>query len=398
MRARTRGVAAIVALAVAALVAGCSGGGATASAPSATATPGTSASTTTPSATGSASTGSASTSPTVWLCKPGAKPDPCDHGLSTTTYSPSIAKTGTSTPKRTASPRPACFYVYPTVSEETTQYSDLTIQKPERQVAAEQAGRWSQRCDVWAPMYRQLTLSAIGASLENASTADAALTIPVADVTQAFREFLAQLPAGQPFVVVAHSQGAIVMRKVLADTVDKDASIRSRMLSAMLLGGNVLVKTGTVSGGDFTNIPGCTSEDQTGCVIAYSTFGETPPDGTELGVTDEPGMSVLCTNPAKLDGSGTASPIYAAWGIGPSGSAPGLPATKSDWQSVPHQFRARCDDGDADALILSSRKGSTVPSPSPNTLSGLHDLDANLLLGNLLTLEQHQDAAWQRAN
>jgi hypothetical protein len=388
MSTRVRGVALAFAAAVAILLAGCSGGGAGATTPSATTTRTTTASpTSTPAAT---STPTTTAAPVVWLCHPGTKPDPCDHGLSTTTYTPKIVKTGTSHPKATASPRPACFYVYPTVSEETGTYADQRIQTPEKQVAAEQAARWSQLCDVYAPVYRQVTLSALGSESD-----PSVLDVPVADVRAAFEQFLTEIPADQPFVVLAHSQGTAVMRRVLAGTVDQEPALRKRMLSAILLGGNVLVKSGTVSGGDFRTIPGCTAEKETGCVIAFSSFGETPPEGTDLGVSDESGMSVLCTNPTKLDHSGTASPIYAAWGIGPSGSAPGLPATKSVWQSVPHQFTARCESGFATTLVLSARKGSTVPSPSPNTLSGLHDLDANLFSGNLLTIVRAEHRAWQ---
>jgi hypothetical protein len=78
---------------------------------------------------------------TVWLCRPGARPDPCDPGLSTTVYSPAL------TPLRVAHPAPVrtpaidCFYVYPTVSDQPGRYATLAIDPEERSIALLQAAR-----------------------------------------------------------------------------------------------------------------------------------------------------------------------------------------------------------------------------------------------------------------
>lgn len=386
------------AVAVALLVAGCSGDGAaldpsgesSASASTPSGTP--SLTTPTPSASGTAQ-------PTTWLCNPSMDrdDDPCTPGLSTTTYSPTWKKKGSSTPTATTGDdRPACFYVYPTVSEQGTDYSDLTIQDAQRNTASEQVGRYSGQCDVWAPMYHQLTLGGLyKLSQQGVNEMDSPQVFApgVADVTVAFQEFLQQI-GDRPFVVVAHSQGAMIMRQVLAATVDKDAAVRARMLSAILLGGNVLVAKGSTTGGDFQNIPACTAEGETGCVIAFSTYGESPPVGSVFGMTDQPGMEVLCTDPAELDGTGVASPMYVTWSIDDSQNVPGLPATKAIWQSVPGMYKARCLSG-PDVLLLTSRKGSTPPQYNTDAPTwGSHDLDANLMLGNLIRLVRAQVAAY----
>ena len=54
-----------------------------------------------------------------------------------------------------------CFYVYPTVSEQEGPNANLEIEPQEKQIAIDQASRFSQSCRVFAPMYRQLTLKAI---------------------------------------------------------------------------------------------------------------------------------------------------------------------------------------------------------------------------------------------
>src|SRR5262249_4597142 len=100
---------------------------------------------------------------TVWLCKPGAKPDPCAPGLSTTVYNATLTQAlAAEHPRAERTPPIDCFYVYPTVSDEKTPNSDLTIQGTETSIATYQAARYSQYCKVYAPMYRQVTLAGAG--------------------------------------------------------------------------------------------------------------------------------------------------------------------------------------------------------------------------------------------
>ena len=97
---------------------------------------------------------------TLWLCRPGLKPDPCRPGLTTTVFSPGGTKLRVTRP-RAARPRPVdCFYVYPTVSDVPGPHAPLRIDPELRSVALYQAARYSQYCRVYAPVYRQLSLGA----------------------------------------------------------------------------------------------------------------------------------------------------------------------------------------------------------------------------------------------
>jgi DUF3089 family protein len=60
---------------------------------------------------------------------------------------------------RARNSRFVCFYVYLTVSTEPGLNSDLTVRPAEVNVAMEQTALFSQVCDVWAPMYRQITVA-----------------------------------------------------------------------------------------------------------------------------------------------------------------------------------------------------------------------------------------------
>ncbi len=160
------------------------------------------------------------------------------------------------------------------------------MQPAERAAAIVQASRFSQRCTVWAPMYRQVTVAGLG----HAGTA--ALAIAYASLLSAWQDYLAHDNHGRPIVFIGHSQGSAMLIRLLQTQVDPSPSLRRRMVSAILLGGNVQVPTGRRVGGTFRNIPTCSAASQTGCVIAYSSFGSPPPANSLFGRAGS-GVSLL---------------------------------------------------------------------------------------------------------
>ncbi len=154
---------------------------------------------------------------TVWLCKPGMKNDPCTPGLSTTVYNaPLTAATGVQHPKAQRNPPIDCFYVYPTVSDETTPNSNLMVQDTERSIALYQVGRYSQYCRVYAPMYRQVTLSGAGLPGATPSATKPNPSLGVKDVESALADYLKHFNHGRGFVLIGHSQGSGVLESVIA--------------------------------------------------------------------------------------------------------------------------------------------------------------------------------------
>jgi hypothetical protein len=340
---------------------------------------------------------------TVWLCLPGHAPDPCTPGLSTTVYSPSFGELRVEHPRQVKAPKIDCFYVYPTVSDQQTGNATLNIDPQEDSIALYQAGRYSQYCDVYAPMYRQVTLAGIG--LANPTTKPNA-AIAQSDVDQAFETYLHRYNGGRGFVLIGHSQGSSILRKLIANLIDRKAAVRKLLVSAILMGGNVLVRRGKRIGGDFKHIPGCRSDTQLGCVIAFSTFDQTPPADTLFGRPPSPsrGLQVLCTNPAALaGGSGILDPISPSAPFDPNSSlAAGIalmgvqfPTPPTVWWSAPGAYSGRCEKRDgASVLEISARDGAPTPKASPTPAWGLHLLDANIALGNLLKVLRSEVAAF----
>jgi len=345
---------------------------------------------------------------TTWLCKPGlAGGDPCTIGLDTTEIS------ATGQPRRLTKVRRArdrkvdCFYVYPTVSDQERPQATKAIDPELRAIARFQASRYSRDCRVYAPVYRQITLQGINAPDPGTSAMRASAYL---DVRSAWREYLRRYNDGRGVVLVGHSQGTFVLRRLIAEEIDPSVSARKRLVSALLLGGNVLVKKGSDRGGDFKRIRACRSPTQLGCVVAFSIFNDAVPKDARFGrsggrsfSSPVPGTEVLCTNPASLrGGSGTITPVFprdpfpTSTTIGAGNSLLGFPfpdpaSIQTPWISAPRAYSARCSsEGGANVLQVKSRGGAPVLRPLPDATWGLHLTDANLPLGELADLVRAQ--------
>ncbi len=345
------------------------------------------------------------TSRTVWLCRPGQSGDPCASSRTATSVAANGGTRLVLSPTARSAPRYDCFYVYPTVSTESGTNADLTVQPAERVAAVSQASRFSQVCNVWAPMYRQATA---GALASGQATNPAVIATAYGSLLAAWKDYLAHDNHGRPIVFIGHSQGAAMLIKLLQAQVDPSQGLRRRMLSAIILGGNVQVPTGKTVGGSFKNIPTCGSASQTGCVIAYSSFGSMPPAtsffarpgrGVSLqsGQTATSGQQVACVNPVTFS-TGTASlqPYFLSVTSRPRG----VPV-RTPWVTFPALYSAQCQQsGGASWLQVTSSAVAGDPRPPLTTPLGpnwgYHLQDVNLALGNLVVDVAREEAAYSR--
>ena len=341
---------------------------------------------------------------TVWLCKPGLKSNPCTPGLKTTYFSPAGKKLRVGKPRAVKPPKVDCFYVYPTVSDQTTRFANKHIDPELRSIALYQAARYTQHCRVYAPVYRQGTVPALLGSVDDDGSLDP--NTPYNDVREAWRTYLRKYNKGRGVILVGHSQGTFVLRRLVANEIDKKPKLRRKLVSAILLGGNVTVKKGKDVGGDFKHIRACRAKRQTGCVVAFSTFNEPVPEDAVFGRTGAAGLEVLCPNPAALGGgSAQITPISPSAPFAPGTTIAAaiaitgvkLPSAATPWVEIPKAYTARCSSaGGADVLQIAGRKGAPVYRPSPDPSWGLHLVDANIALGNLSDLVRHQISVYER--
>jgi hypothetical protein len=323
---------------------------------------------------------------TVWLCKPGRRHDPCAPSLTTTRFTPAGAPVRVVKVKRARRPRIDCFYVYPTVSDQQRLAATLRVDPEERSIALYQAARYSQRCRVWAPMYRQITIRGLG---QPDKVTPAMRKRAYRDVRNAWRTYLRRFNHGRGVVLIGHSQGSFVLRRLVAEEIDRHPAVRRRLVSAILLGGNV-------GRGEFKHVPACRSRRQLGCVVAFSTFEGAVPTNSLFGHDH-----VLCTNPAALGGgAGSVDPVFPTAAFAPGTIATliqimgkPIPSASTPWVEAPGAYSARCTADNV--LEVTPLGGAPALEPAPDATWGLHLADANLPLGNLVGLVRDQAARWK---
>jgi hypothetical protein len=270
-----------------------------------------------------------------WLCLPG-RADVCSKPLQTTELGPSGYGSSVADPVA-KDPPIDCFYVYPTVSNDPGLNSDLNVSE-EKDVAEVQFARFATVCRTFAPIYRQMTLGAIAAYAAGADIT-AAGELAYRDVAASWHEYLATRNHGRPFVLIGHSQGSLMLQQLIAREIENNPAIAARMKLAIIPGFNLLVPQGRLVGGTFKRTPLCSHPAEVGCVIAYSSFREknVPPAGAMFGITNEPGMTVACVNPAQL-GSRDWVPLKSEWYDRSSLPVPGGPISWSSEGNPPTPY------------------------------------------------------------
>jgi hypothetical protein len=324
---------------------------------------------------------------TVWLCSPQLAADPCDYGLTSTVINPDATRT-TQTAKAARKPKVDCFYVYPTVSDQQGQNATLAKDPEIKAIATYQASRFRQNCRVWAPMYRQVTLKGIGGAVSASASATA-----YRSARAAFDDYVKHDNHGRGFVLIGHSQGSFVLKQLIGDEIDKRPALRRRMVSALLLGGNVTNKA-------YKHVRPCSKAGQTSCIVAWSMFHDPPPSDALFGRTTLKGQHVVCTSPSRLGSSSNllpyapTLPFPGTIGVALSLFEPNRPTdVPTAWYSEPGVLTGSCATT-ADGASYLKIDGSVLPNPVPTAGWGLHLGDVNLALGNLTTIARKQIAAY----
>jgi DUF3089 family protein len=350
-----------------------------------------------------------------WLCRPG-RHDACDVDLTTTVISANGKLTRESWAANPKAPID-CFYVYPTVSLDATPNSDMTAGEEELSVVRVQAARFGSQCRVYAPLYRQVTLAALRSVLAGRAAA-VDRNLAYNDVLDAWNYYLQHDNQGRGVVLIGHSQGSMVLTELIKREID-GKPIQKQLISALLLGTNVAVPRDKDVGGAFQQVPLCRNSKQFGCVITYVSFRAStpPPANSRFGKVSGQNLSAGCTNPAALkSGSGELHAYLSTRGSGLS-AAPVVqpwvkdtPAINTPFVSVPGMLTAECvsnEKGSYLAVTVHSnpadprtdeitgdvvREGKVLPE------WGLHLIDVNLSMGNLIEVVRDQAKAYRSAN
>ncbi|MFE2868814.1 DUF3089 domain-containing protein [Embleya sp. NPDC059259] len=424
----------------------------------------------TASAGGGQADGKSLTSPlaeTVWLCRPGLPTNPCNqdlagnpqtpgpggaftaryfNGATTTLDATAVHPDGSRTPEPFAgpnNPQVDCFYAYPTIDLLPNPLLRLGSLPPipsnsELAGTLMQLGRFTDTCRVFAPVYRQASLSELlvgGLGIPpDAETGSR-------DVRDAWRDYWDNHNTDpvthqrRGVVILGHSQGTGVLTRMMQQEIDGNPAVQDRLVSAVLLGGYIQVPIGGTQGGGndpastFQRIPTCERAGPqapipTGCVVAYNGYalpdGEQLPAGSAFGRTTVPGHRIACVNPAALlrgapaDGAvpldmylPTRRLVNGNW-LNPRGhlghllTAYELADDPSGYTRYAETVSARCaftQDATGTASWLDVKGGAGLfPQAGLSAVLGTHTVDFNVAQGNLSTLISAQASTWRAAH
>ena len=181
----------------------------------------------------------------------------------------------------------AVFFVHPTtyLSNDTWNQPldhETTNQRTDSWVMRFQASAFNGCCDVYAPRYRQATLSSFGAP-EPESSGGQALALAYSDVRTAFHHFAQQNPS-RPLVLAGHSQGSHHLDRLIEEEIT-GTPLEDRLVAAYPIGFAVDTSNG---------LPTCEHATQTRCQVSWNTMAA----GSCEGACEILGQSNnVCVNP-----------------------------------------------------------------------------------------------------
>jgi len=352
--------------------------------------------------------------PATWLCRPDT-PGFCATNLDATV----IEADGTITVERWQTPaaEPAidCFYLYPTASLDMAPNSDLVPgDQPGEEIhtVRRNFARFGKVCRLFAPIYRSTTLSQMRGLVPAGDR-----ELAYADVLAAWTHYLEHDNHGRGVVLVGHSQGSSMIRRLLAEQIDGKPAQRL-LVSALPIGSNFRVPEGRDLSGDLEHIPVCREHAQTGCLITYNTYraDAPPPADAVLGGRLTDGMRLVCVNPAALAGGEAPLDPYLetrhTLGQPPLPEQPpwlaGGAQVETPYVRVPGLLRGECrSDEHGDYLALTIRPDPADPR-ARDILGevraggkvlpewGFHVIDMELAMGDLVRLVEAQAERWER--
>jgi hypothetical protein len=263
---------------------------------------------------------------------------------------------------------------------------------------------------VFAPVYRQVTLTGLTARLGGGESKFTDTGDAFADVLDAFQTYMAEDNGGRGFVLIGHSQGAGMLNELIKKEIDPNEDVREKLVGAYLAGGAVAVPEGKLVGGDFQHVPLCSKDGETGCVITWASFRSTapPPSGTFFGKVrgGAAGQVAGCVSPADPSGergdveshaffpADSKASILSALGVSTEGGTawldPSAGTVETPYVSVPGLTSVRCKERDGinylEVTVHGDPDGPRVDD-IPGDLTpewGLHLVDVNLVMGDIV--------------
>ena len=163
------------------------------------------------------------------------------------------------------------FYIHPTGFFETSWNFDMDKTKSAYErteiMLGNQASAFNGNCNIYAPEYRQATYFSFYDKNDNGQKA---LDLAYKDIKSAFNYFLEYFNKGKPFIIAAHSQGALLGQRLINELINKKP-IQDQFICAYIVGYIIPKK---FYDDIFSNIKKSEKYNDTNCIISWSTVVE----------------------------------------------------------------------------------------------------------------------------
>ncbi|WP_295161531.1 DUF3089 domain-containing protein [uncultured Brachyspira sp.] len=169
------------------------------------------------------------------------------------------------------------FYLYPTIwtRSDTNEsiicpINYIPMRRGTTNVMLEQTGIFEEIGNIYAPFYRQadaLYLMNIKNNISREEQYKYFYSYPKEDAIAAFDYYIKNYNNGRPFILAGHSQGAMMIKKILIDYFKTNDNIKNRMVAAYIFGYSVTKKDLKEN----THLRFANGEYDTGVIISYNT-------------------------------------------------------------------------------------------------------------------------------
>jgi hypothetical protein len=271
------------------------------------------------------------------------------------------------------------FFIHPTTVTDKAHWNQAvtdaaTNRWTDVSVIARQATAFNACCRVYAPRYRQAGSGAVDAM---AGDGGKAYNLAYGDVRAAFQYYLDHDNHGRPFILAGHSQGALLLDRLVAEMID-GKPLRKRFVAGYAMGGRTLMGD---FGAKYKTVQPCRTPSQTGCLVGWNTYerGGDPSaykasvDGLDAAQYGLAGKVLLCVNPLTFDMSKPRAAAAANQGALSGAPAPEPLAAGVLPPVAPGAAGADCQDGVlmADLPHGEGLAWTTLPKGSMH----MHDVD-----------------------
>ncbi|WP_447725144.1 DUF3089 domain-containing protein [Sphingomonas koreensis] len=151
------------------------------------------------------------------------------------------------------------FFIHPTTYQQSDVWNVAYDHESEFDPAVllGQASAFNGCCRIFAPHYRQASLRALDRSRP-------AVALAYADLARAFRHFIEHENRGRPFLIAAHSQGAMHAVRLLQAEI-LGTPLQSQLVAAYVIGAYAPSDFGAIG------LPVCDGEREVSCILSWNT-------------------------------------------------------------------------------------------------------------------------------